>query len=133
MKKNTFSMIDENGNEVVYDVLFTFENEETNKNYIVYTDNQKDESGNIEVYASPGREACACRNRDREALSRLQIIFGTLFRSEKELFTTSSLTKAGRYGYNRNHGKSVTQDAGGDFVEMYIHAPQGCGLRIGTG
>ncbi len=52
MKKNTFSMIDENGNEVVYDVLFTFESEETNKNYIVYTDNQRDETGNIEVYAS---------------------------------------------------------------------------------
>ena len=52
MKKNTFSMIDENGVEVVYDVLFTFESEETGKNYIVYTDNQKDETGNIEVYAS---------------------------------------------------------------------------------
>ena len=52
MKKNTFSMIDENGNEVIYDVLFTFESEETNKNYIVYTDNSRDEIGNIEVYAS---------------------------------------------------------------------------------
>ena len=52
MKKNSFAMIDENGNEVVYDVLFNFENEETNKNYIVYTDNHKDETGNIEVYAS---------------------------------------------------------------------------------
>ena len=52
MKKNSFSMLDENGNEVVYDVLFTFESEETNKNYIVYTDNTKDEQGNIEVYAS---------------------------------------------------------------------------------
>ncbi len=53
MKKNTFSMLDENGNEVVYDVLFTFESDETNKNYIVYTDNQKDpNTGNIEVYAS---------------------------------------------------------------------------------
>lgn len=45
-------MIDENGNEVVYDVLFTFESDETKKNYIVYTDNTKDENGNIEVYAS---------------------------------------------------------------------------------
>ena len=52
MKKNTFSMIDENGNEIVYDVLFTFESEETNKNYIVYTDNERDETGNIQVYAS---------------------------------------------------------------------------------
>ena len=52
MKKNSFSMIDAEGNETVYDVLFTFESEETKKNYIVYTDNTKDETGNIEVYAS---------------------------------------------------------------------------------
>ena len=52
MKKNSFSMIDENGNEIVYDVLFTFESEETKKNYIVYTDNSRDEAGNIQVYAS---------------------------------------------------------------------------------
>ena len=53
MRKNAFSMLDENGNEIIYDVLFTFESEETNKNYIVYTDNKIDEvTGNIEVYAS---------------------------------------------------------------------------------
>ena len=52
MKKNSFTLIDENGNETVYDVLFTFESEETHKNYIVYTDNTKDSEGNIEVYAS---------------------------------------------------------------------------------
>ena len=52
MKKNTFTMIDENGREIVYDVLFTFESEETNKNYIVYTDQSKDDKANIQVYAS---------------------------------------------------------------------------------
>lgn len=52
MKKNSFSMIDENGKEIVYDVLFTFESDETKKNYIVYTDNSRDDTGNIQVYAS---------------------------------------------------------------------------------
>lgn len=52
MKKNSFSMIDENGNEVVYDVLFTFDNDETGKSYIAYTDNTRDDSGNVQVYAS---------------------------------------------------------------------------------
>lgn len=52
MKENKFTMIDENGIERQYDVLFTFESEETNKNYIVYTDNTTDDTGNIEVYAS---------------------------------------------------------------------------------
>ena len=50
--KNKFTMIDDNGNEIEYDVLFTFENEENKKNYIVYTDQKKDDNGNIMVYAS---------------------------------------------------------------------------------
>ena len=52
MKKNTFTMMDQNGKEIVYDVLFTFDNDETKKSYIVYTDQSKDEAGNIQVYAS---------------------------------------------------------------------------------
>lgn len=52
MEENSFTMLDEEGKEVKYDVLFTFQSEETNKDYIVYTDNTKDEEGNIQVYAS---------------------------------------------------------------------------------
>lgn len=52
MKYNTFSMIDEYGNEIVYDVLFTFDNDSSGKSYIVYTDNSRDEKGNLEVDAS---------------------------------------------------------------------------------
>lgn len=48
----TFKLFDEEGKEVEYEVLFTFESNETNKNYIVYTDNTTDEEGNIKVYAS---------------------------------------------------------------------------------
>lgn len=42
----------ENGNEIECDVLFTFDSEDTKKSYIVYTDNTKDELGNIKVYAN---------------------------------------------------------------------------------
>ena len=52
MKNNSFTLIDDTGKEVEYDVLFTFDSEETGKSYIAYTDNTKDESGNVEVYAS---------------------------------------------------------------------------------
>lgn len=48
----TFKMVDENGKEKECEVLFTFESDETHKNYIVYTDNTTDESGNTRVYAS---------------------------------------------------------------------------------
>lgn len=51
-KENTFKIIDNEGNEVTCEVLFTFESDETKKNYIVYTDNTKDNEGNIKVYAS---------------------------------------------------------------------------------
>ena len=51
-EKMTFKVINDEGKEVECEVLFTFESDETKKNYIVYTDNTKDEQGNIEVYAS---------------------------------------------------------------------------------
>lgn len=48
----TFKMIDENGKEKECEVLFTFESDETHKNYMVYTDNTSDEDGNTRVFAS---------------------------------------------------------------------------------
>lgn len=50
--KMTFKIIGEDGKEVECEVLFTFESDETKKNYIVYTDNTLDEQGNTKVYAS---------------------------------------------------------------------------------
>ena len=40
--KNQFTLIDEEGKEVVYDVLFTFDSEETNKIYKKRTTNSKE-------------------------------------------------------------------------------------------
>ena len=54
-----FKVIDDKGVEIECEVLFTFESDETHKNYIVYTDNTVDEEGNTKVYASiytPGDE-----------------------------------------------------------------------------
>ena len=48
----TFKVMDDNGKEIECEVLFTFESEETKKNYIVYTDNTTDDEGNTKVYAS---------------------------------------------------------------------------------
>ncbi len=52
LKKNSFTIIDSDGKEKEYTVLFTFENEKTNKNYIAYTDNSKNKDGKIMVHAS---------------------------------------------------------------------------------
>ena len=48
----TFKAVNGEGKGVECEVLFTFESDETKKNYMVYTDNTLDESGNIRVYAS---------------------------------------------------------------------------------
>ena len=58
-ERMTFKVTDDNGKEIECEVLFTFESDETKKNYIVYTDNTTDEGGNTKVYASiytPGEE-----------------------------------------------------------------------------
>ncbi len=60
MESNTFKVINDEGREIVCDILFTFDSEETKKSYIVYTDNTKDDEGNIQVFASiyyPGTES----------------------------------------------------------------------------
>ena len=51
-EKMTFKVINDEGKEVECEALFTFESDETKKNYIVYTDNSQDEEGNTKVYAS---------------------------------------------------------------------------------
>ena len=51
-EKNTIKLTNDKGEEIVCDILFTFDSDETGKSYIVYTDNSKDESGKVRVFAS---------------------------------------------------------------------------------
>ena len=51
-ERMTFKAVNDKGVEVQYEVLFTFESDETGKNYIVYTDDTIDDAGNVKVYAS---------------------------------------------------------------------------------
>lgn len=53
MEENrTFTAVDENGNEKECEVLMFYQNVENDKNYIFYTDNQLDQEGNLNFYAS---------------------------------------------------------------------------------
>ncbi|MBQ3528193.1 MAG: DUF1292 domain-containing protein [Clostridia bacterium] len=53
LDENTFTVINDEGKEVVCDILFTFDYADTEKSYIVYTDNSKDETnGQVQVFAS---------------------------------------------------------------------------------
>lgn len=50
--KGKITLVNKEGKEVEFDVLFTFDSDDTKKSYIVYTDNSVDEAGNVRVYAS---------------------------------------------------------------------------------
>lgn len=50
--ENYFVVTDKDGKEVKYEILFTFESEDTNKKYIVYTNNETDKDNMIKTYAS---------------------------------------------------------------------------------
>ncbi len=50
--KNYFTYIDSEGNKKECRILYTFDLAETNKNYIVYTDETLDENGKYRTYAS---------------------------------------------------------------------------------
>lgn len=50
--RESFYVTDDNGRCVLLHVLFTFDNDETGKSYVVYTDNSVDEQGSTQVFAS---------------------------------------------------------------------------------
>ena len=49
---STFTIVNDNGEEIKCEILFTYEDEKTKKNYIAYTENTLDDEGNTKVYAS---------------------------------------------------------------------------------
>ena len=49
---NSFKYVNEDGKEIVCDILFTFDSDETKKSYIVYTDNTTNNDDSLNVYAS---------------------------------------------------------------------------------
>ena len=50
-KKGVFTIVNDKGEEVECEILFTFDSDETKKSYIVYTDNVIDEDGFLKTYA----------------------------------------------------------------------------------
>jgi uncharacterized protein YrzB (UPF0473 family) len=50
--KKYIKLINSSGEEQEYEIIVAFRWSETKKYYVVYTDNTKDEEGNLKVYAS---------------------------------------------------------------------------------
>ncbi len=52
MEKKIMSIVSNDGSIEEVEVILAFEFKDTNKEYVVYTKNEKDENGNITVYVS---------------------------------------------------------------------------------
>lgn len=50
--KKTINIIDENGNEIEYEILLDFILRKNSKRYLVYTDNTTNSDDSLNVYAS---------------------------------------------------------------------------------
>ena len=57
MKDNKLTFVDEQGNEVLCEILFTFHSDEFNKDYVLfYPEGEEDEEGRINVMAAAYKE-----------------------------------------------------------------------------
>lgn len=87
-KENTFKIIDKDGKEIEFEILFTFESDETNKNYMVYTDNTLDDEGNTKVYASvfnPNKEPLELLPVETEREWKvIETILGSIMEDDKK-------------------------------------------------
>ncbi|MDD3382647.1 MAG: DUF1292 domain-containing protein [Bacilli bacterium] len=52
LKENQLTYVDDKGNEILCDILFTFENNEFNKNYVLFYPTGSLEEEEIQVYAA---------------------------------------------------------------------------------
>ena len=56
MENDEVVIVKRDGSKVQLDKLITFDDEANNKSYIIYTDNSKDENGNVRISASIVKE-----------------------------------------------------------------------------
>lgn len=78
--ENFFDFINENGETIKCEILFTFDSNETNKSYRVFTDNTEDEDGNTRVFAM---------YEPKEGDTKMQLVT-----DEKELKTVENVLKS---------------------------------------
>ena len=74
---------DGNGNELVYDVILTFHNDNNNKDYILYTNNELDENGKLKIFSSvynPNTEQLLGNPETREEWEQIFKLLDEIFK-----------------------------------------------------
>ena len=81
-----FTVTDHEGKTIEYEILFTFDSEETKKSYIVFTDNNTDEDGSIITYAATyDKNGEALTLGDIETESEWRVIENLLSQIEEKM------------------------------------------------
>ena len=63
LDENQLTVIDENGNELLCEILFTFDSDDYNKSYVVYYPvgaEHEDADGNVDLHVSAYIPFCIC-------------------------------------------------------------------------
>lgn len=85
--KKKMSIVSENGTVEEVEVVIAFEFKDTNKEYVVYTKNEKDENGNITVYVSRVERESGkpklCGVESESEWSRIKDVLRELSKDEK--------------------------------------------------
>ncbi len=85
--KKKMSIVSEDGKIEEVEVVIAFEFKDTNKEYVVYTKNEKDENGNITVYVSRVERESGkpklCGVESESEWSRIKDVLRELSKDEK--------------------------------------------------
>lgn len=85
--KNILILKDSRGQEYEYQVLFTVSYDNGRKNYVAFTDNEKDSSGNIKVNAAiydPNKKDKLIPVEDAKELTLIENIFKSIQKKIEE-------------------------------------------------
>lgn len=74
--ENTMVLIDDDGNEVTFEILFTFESDDYNKKYVLFFD-PLDEDENPEVFYSSYDDESLEEVIDEKELEMIEEVFDT--------------------------------------------------------
>jgi len=85
-KDGILKIVDTEGYEKEYSVLFTFDSNETNKSYVIYTDFSRSDNGNMRVFTSSYDKT--------DETGKLEPVTG-----EKELYTINEFLKEIETGF----------------------------------
>lgn len=85
-EKEMITLVNENGTKEEVELLLSFKFNDNNKEYVIYTKNEKDDNGNVTIYVSSvtkvGNESTLNTVSDESEWSRIKDLLRELSKNE---------------------------------------------------